>query len=159
MEKKTKIILTVAVAISMVVVATIFFVVFGFDKQKSFEQSNIDTRRHIDNITIINNCSGDLEGFLNFEVYEDEFYTKEVGASNPAYNVSYNISIKEGKTETYTITVPNNIDNNFSYFHFEITCKDNSTTYSRSGPWVNSELYEIYETGHGIHWKFLGFHM
>jgi len=153
MEKKTKIVLTVAVAISMVVVAIIFLVVFGFGEHKSFERSHVDT------IMIINNCSGDLEGFLNFEVYEDEFYTKEVGASTPAYNVSYNISIKEGETGTYTITVPDNIDNNFAYFYFKINCKDNSTNYFRSGPWVNSELYEIYETGHGINWKFLEFHM
>ena len=120
------------------------------------EESNNNEKignSHVDNIIIFNNCSGDLGGFFNFEVYEDSSMIDSV------YNVSHDITIKEGETETYEIAVPDGIDNSFSYFYFEITCKDNSTTYSRNGPWVNSETYEIYETGDGIHWKFVDFDM
>lgn len=112
-----------------------------------------------DNITIINNCSGTIEGFLIFEVYEEEFHTKEKNTTKPDYNATYNINIKKGETESYIITISENIENNYSNFYFKINYKGNSTEYTRSGPWVNSEKYKIYETENGIDWKYIDFDM
>jgi major membrane immunogen (membrane-anchored lipoprotein) len=114
---------------------------------ESFESSRTDI------IAIWNNCSGDLEGSLTFELYEDS------SMNNSTYNITYNISIKEGKTENFVITVPESIDNTYSYLYYSVTCNGNSTFYQRNGPWVNSELYEIYETSQGIRWKWVSFDM
>ncbi len=112
-----------------------------------------------DNITITNNCSGTIEGFLVFEVYEGEFHTKEKNTTKPDYNTTCNISIKKGESESYMIRIPENIENNYSNFYFKINYKENSTEYTRSGPWLNSETYKIYETQEGIDWEFIDFDM